>query len=47
MTCSSRLTSNGSAIEGWTLGGSVEDYEKVLQREHQGLQRFERSHNGL
>ena len=36
MTCSSRLTSNGSAIEGWTLGGSVEDYEKVLQREHQG-----------
>lgn len=36
MTSSSSMTSNGGAIERWPLGGSVDEYEKMLQREHQG-----------
>ena len=36
MTSSSSMTSNGGTIEGWPLGGSVDEYEKMLQREHQG-----------
>ena len=36
MTSSSSMTSNGGAIERWPLGDSVDGYEKMLQREHQG-----------
>jgi hypothetical protein len=30
------MTSNGGAIERWPLGDSVDGYEKMLHRAHQG-----------